>query len=211
MRNKNDRPPLLFIMRVTQMMGKMARLFRDGGGMRRSRAMPFVGLLAGAMLIGGAAAPAQQADRAAGAGKPVRISLTQFKVVKDAKGAEKLVAAAAVMPGDILEYRATYTNNGAAPVTNLVANLPIPAGTEYLPRSARPLTSAPLAATSDGVFGAEPLMRRVNGQARAVPYGEYRALRWRIGTLPARGTVSVSTRAKVEVVRPPARPGAGGT
>jgi len=161
-------------------------------------------LVAAALL--GVPAAAQQAAPAAG--KAVRISLTQFKVIKDAKGAEKLVPAAAVMPGDVLEYRATYLNAGAAPVTNLIANLPIPAGTEYLPRSARPL-AAPQAATSDGVFAAEPLMRRVDGQARAVPYNEYRALRWRIGTLPPRGAISVSTRARVEVVKPPARAGSG--
>jgi len=165
--------------------------------------------LASALLVTGSgpdALHAQPSARPAPAATALSASLKQYKVVRDPRGGERLIDAAKVVPGDVLEYRATYTNTSAAPITNLVATLPIPAGTQYVPRSAQPQAAAPLAATSDGVFAAEPLMRRVDGQARAIPYGEYRSVRWRVAKVPAKGAVSVSTRAKVEVVVPPARP-----
>jgi len=175
---------------------------------------PVLGALLASAALFTASSPdalkAQQSARVAPAAVPaakaLSVSLKQYKVVRDPKGGERLIDAAKVVPGDVLEYRATYTNTSAQPITNLVATLPIPAGTQYVPRSAQPQAAAPLAATSDGVFAAEPLMRRVDGQARAIPYGEYRSVRWRVAQVPARGAVSVSTRAKVEVVIPPARP-----
>jgi len=162
-------------------------------------------LLAGLTGFAGVAA-AQSAPAAAQAAqkKTVAVVLTQSKVVKDAQGKEQLVDASSVKPGDIVEYRATYTNNTGKPVSGLVADLPIPEGLEYQPRSAKPGASLVQAATKDAVFGPEPLMRKTAGnKTEPVPYADYRSLRWTLGQLPANGSTAVSARAKVEVVVPP--------
>jgi uncharacterized repeat protein (TIGR01451 family) len=163
-------------------------------------------LLAGLTGFAGAAA-AQSAPAAAEAAqkKAVAVVLTQSKVVKDAQGRAQLVDASSVKPGDVVEYRVTYTNNTGKPVTGLVADLPIPEGLEYQPRSAKPGAGLVQAAAKDAVFGAEPLMRKAAGnKTEPVPYADYRSLRWTLGQLPANGSTAVSARAKVEVVVPPA-------
>ena len=134
----------------------------------------------------------------------VAVVLTQSKVVKAKDGTEKLMDAAAVRPGDVIEYKATYTNNTGKPVTNLVASLPIPEGLEYLPKSAKPGATLVKAATKDGVFAAEPLTRTVAGKTEPVAYADYRSLRWTLGQLPVNGVTAVSARAKVQGVVPPA-------
>ncbi len=138
--------------------------------------------------------------------KGVAVVLKQSKVIKDPQGKEQLVEAASVKPGDILEYTATYTNHTGRSVSGLVANLPIPEGLEYLPKTAKPGATLVKAATKEGVFAAEPLTRQVNGKPEPIPYAEYRALRWELGQLPAKGVTAVTARAKVEEVVPPAAP-----
>ncbi|AIY42890.1 putative signal peptide protein [Collimonas arenae] len=137
--------------------------------------------------------------------KTIVVDLAQFKVIKNADGAEQLVSAASVKPGDIIEYKATYTNTSNKPVTGLVADLPIPDGLEYQAHSAKPGAVLAKAATKDGIYAAEPLTRKVAGnKTEPVPYNEYRAMRWALGQLPAGGVTAVTVRAKVEVVTPPA-------
>ena len=128
--------------------------------------------------------------------------LTQRKVVKPASGPEILEDATTVKPGDIIEYRVTYTNNGAQPVAQLKAQLPVPEGLEYIPLSAKPGADLVKAATKDGVFSTEPLMRRGQEKQVPVPYSEYRQLQWSLGVLPAKGVTVVSARARVETVIP---------
>ena len=163
------------------------------------------GMLVAASLMAPAAAQRTATPEAAAGGKTVAVALTQYKVVKAADGKEQLLDASSVKPGDILEYRATYTNNTGKAVSGLVADLPIPEGLEYLPRSAKPGAALVKAATKDGIYGAEPLLRKAEGnKTESVPYGDYRALRWTLGQLPASGVAAVSARAKVEVVVPSA-------
>ncbi len=163
-----------------------------------------LGGMAAAQGTKAAPAPTEAAQK-----KTVAVVLTQAKVVKDAQGKEQLVAADSVKPGDVLEYTATYTNHTGKAVTGLVANLPIPEGLEYLPKTAKPGATLVKAATKDGAFAAEPLARVVNGKSEPVPYNEYRSLRWTLGQLPANGSAAVTARAKVEVVVPPAPVAAG--
>ena len=134
----------------------------------------------------------------------IGIALTQAKVVKSADGKEQLLDAASVKPGDVLEYRAVYTNRSDKAVTGVLATLPVAEGLVYQPGSARPSAGAGLvqAATKDGVFAAEPLMRQVQGKSEPVPYADYRALRWNLGSLGAKAQATVSARAAVEVFVP---------
>ncbi len=145
-----------------------------------------------------AEAPTRTTDK-----KALNAVLSQFKVLKDANGKEQLTEANSVRPGDVIEYRVVYTNNGDRPIVGLTADLPIPDGLEYLPRSAKPGADRVRAATRNGVFAAEPLLRTVNGRAEPVPYDEYRQLRWTLGRLPANGVTAVSARARVETAPTP--------
>ncbi len=109
-------------------------------------------------------------------------------------------------PGDVLEYRVTYTNRTASAATGLVANLPIPAGTTLVARSELP---PDVLASTDGVRFAPPPLTRVlrqsDGSTRQVPVPleEYRTLRWNLGTLAAGHSAQVQARVQVNTVPPP--------
>ena len=130
----------------------------------------------------------------------VAVTLAAARVVVGEHGAEQLVTTEAVRPGDVVEYRATYTNQGDSAVRGLTATLPIPVDTNYLGLTATP---GDVEASTDGVnFAAIPLMRKVvggDGRERwePVPASEYRALRWQIGELRANASASVAARVVV--------------
>jgi uncharacterized repeat protein (TIGR01451 family) len=157
----------------------------------------FVGTLV-ALLGQFSLVQAQQAPASPNKKDAVLIHLTQKRVVASAQG-EKLEDATSVKPGDVIEYRAAYTNISNQTVKGLVAKLPVPQGLEYLPKSAKPFNSALQMASADGQFAVEPLRRKLaDGSTQTLPYNEYRTLRWNIGQLNAGASVVVSVRAKVE-------------
>ena len=157
-----------------------------------------------------ATAPTANTAVAAKPAAAVIVLLTQAKVVKGTDGKEQLLDAATVKPGDVIEYRATYTNRSAKSVTGVVATLPIPEGLQYLPMSAKPGATLVQAAVKGGDYSAEPLIRTVAGKVQTVPYAEYRSLRWNLGQLPAGGSAAVSARASVQVFVPTAASGVAG-
>lgn len=164
---------------------------------RSMLAAVFVGTLVAA-LGQFSVAQAQPAKATADKKEAVIIQLTQKKVVSGPQG-EKLEEAASVKPGDVIEYRATYTNVSKQAVQGLVAKLPVPEGLEYLPKSAKPFNATLQMAARDGQFGVEPLQRKAaDGSVQLLPYNEYRTMRWNIGQLNAGASVVVSARAKVE-------------
>ena len=138
------------------------------------------------------------------------MELTQSRVIQGADGKEQLVDAASVKPGDLLEYRAVYSNRKNFPVDGLVVDLPIPEGLEYQPKTARPAALRAQAATKDGQFRAEPLTQQIAGKTEPVPYSDYRSLRWNLGKLPAGGEAVVSARARVQTYAPAAPTVSGG-
>lgn len=143
-------------------------------------------------------APVKAADQSSTA---VVAELKQY-VVQTEAGKEVLKPAAAVKPGDVIEYRVTYTNRGKALVRDVKAELPIPQGLEYISKSARPTQSAE-AAVRGGAYAREPLMRdAAGGKKEPVPYGEYRSLRWTLGQIPAGAKAEVSARARVPAIVP---------
>jgi len=137
---------------------------------------------------------------------PIKVRLDQYKVVVLENGKETLTEAPSIKPGDVIEYRVTYTNQDAKPVSGLQAILPIPEGMEYLPKSARPGPGKALTATASGAYGPEPLTRqvRVNGQVQleTVPYVQYRSIKWELGQLAPGATQTVSARAQLESFKP---------
>lgn len=154
------------------------------------------------------AAPVAHAANGADAASegPVQVKLTQTRVELDSAGKEKLVEVGAVKPGDVIEYRAVYTNTSKAAVRDLTATLPISDGLEYVARSARGSDGLPAAqvVTRDGQSGAEPLMVTQGGKKVEVPASQYRVLRWRVASMPAGDSVTVSARARVAATLPAA-------
>ena len=131
------------------------------GALRASCLMAWMMTL---MLAGTAHAlsPGQQAaaEQAAQAAKPaaapmLKSELQQFLVTVE-KGETVFKPVGEVKPGDLIEYRAVYTNVGKAAVSEVVVDLPIPEATEYQPRTARP--AGVLAAVVGRNFAPEPLM-----------------------------------------------------
>lgn len=139
-------------------------------------------------------------------GQQVQSKLDARKVVvKDGK--ESFESGAAAKPGDVIEYVATYTNNGRTPVSNLEATLPIPPNTEVLPDSLKP--AAAKASTGGTQYDAIPLKRKIkqaDGREieQTVPLGEYRSLRWSLNGLAGGASTTVVARVKVVDDRPAA-------
>lgn len=158
--------------------------------MHRPHRVRLVSILACLAALSGAAAARAEVD----------VRLTAHRVTTDARGQETTAPAEQAKPGDLVEYRAVYHNEGNASVQKLVATLPIPAGMEYVPRTAAP---AVVTASLDGkTFAPVPLTRKVrleNGRevVREVPAGEYRFLRWSVGALEARQKHTVRARVRV--------------
>jgi uncharacterized repeat protein (TIGR01451 family) len=177
--------------------------------------IPKIGsLLLGLVFLFGLQSAPVLAQTAAAARAPADVEslLTSKKITLSADKKEILADAKDAKPGEIIEYRATYTNKGKALVTNLVANLPIPVGTEFLRASAKPAIGVK-ATVGDGKFEAIPLKRKVklpdgkDGE-REVALAEYRSLQWSLGELAAGKSVVVSARVRVTDVTPnaPATP-----
>ncbi len=129
----------------------------------------------------------------------VRVALSSQRVTI-VEGKEVLVSADKARPGDVIEYRAVYRNDGRTAVRELDATLPVPNGLEYLPKTAAP--AVVLASTDGRTFAPVPLVRTVrttDGRevVREVPLAEYRALRWSIGTLAAKESRTVRARMRV--------------
>ena len=130
----------------------------------------------------------------------IQAQLQAFKVLLQKDGDEKLASADVANPGDVIEYRATYSNDGKKAATNLNATLPIPAALSYVPNTASP--GGFLASTDAQNFAPAPLQRTVKDASGKtvtvmVPFSEYRALRWKMKTLAPGDDFKVSARASV--------------
>ena len=137
---------------------------------------------------------------AAFAQSTLKVSLTAHRVAVDPRGRESFRPAEKARPGETVEYRAAYRNAGASGVNDVQATLPIPEGTEYLARTARP---APALASLDGrTYEPLPLKRRVRladgrEEVREVPASEYRYLRWTLGSIAAGRAETVRARVRM--------------
>ncbi len=131
---------------------------------------------------------------------PVAIVLEAKKVVVAADGTEDLGDAVEVNPGDVVEYRATYSNSGKAQGKGLLGTLPVPGGMVFVPGSETP---AQITASLDGSSFATPSLKRevtlANGETKLVevPFSEYRYLRWNLDQLEPGAKRTVSARMQV--------------
>jgi uncharacterized repeat protein (TIGR01451 family) len=129
----------------------------------------------------------------------VKVTLVASKIM-NSNGTEVQQSGQTAKPGDTIEYVAEYRNTDKSAVRNVVATLPVPVGTEYVPDTESPRTA--LASTDGTHFSAIPLKRTVrnaSGQPteELVPYSEYRTLRWDLGAITGDGSKTVKARVKV--------------
>lgn len=119
----------------------------------------------------------------------LKMELQANKIVKNSQGKSITTAASNAKSGEIVQYRATYTNTINQPISDVAVTLPIP-GNMTFNGVASPATAQ---ATTDGKNYADmPLMRKVDGKLVKVPLSEYKALRWNIKWLPANKSADVS-------------------
>jgi uncharacterized repeat protein (TIGR01451 family) len=157
------------------------------------------------LLGAGLAAPevwAADGSEAVNNKSPIVVQLKQFKVVKGAQGESRLIDASLVLPGDVIEYQATYSNRGAVALS-VTATLPVPESVEYLKDSAKSVAHfTHTVALKDNQFAPEPLVRKVATAGGAVltqqvPYDQYRFVRWDLGKLLPGASTEVSIRTQV--------------
>lgn len=163
----------------------------------RTRLTLAASLLAVAMV---ASWPARAASQTGAGDDPITAEMVAVKVLEDPKGREVYVTADEARPGDLIEYRVTYSNRGKALVRKLQATLPLPVGVDYQPETAWP--QGVEARTETDGFDVVPLrkvVRNADGsrEVLTIPADEYRALRWTIPELRAGATVQVKARARV--------------
>lgn len=145
-----------------------------------------------------------QAANMARSGSPESVPLTsEFvvqRVVIDVRGNESLDNAAAVKPGELLQYTATYTNRSRAPLAQFSPTLPIPAGAVIVAAAGQP--PGALASVDGKTFDFMPLRRKVQQPDgrwvdAPVPLVDYRALRWPARTLGVNERFAASLRVRV--------------
>lgn len=119
----------------------------------------------------------------------LKMELQANKIVKNADGEISYISASNAQKGEIVQYRATYTNVIDQPISDVTVTLPIPASMEFT-GEAKPNSAQ---ATIDGKNYADmPLMRKIDGKFVKVPFSDYKALRWNIKLLPAKKSAEVS-------------------
>lgn len=119
----------------------------------------------------------------------LKMELQANKIIKKADGKAVSVAATNAKAGETVQYRATYTNVIAQPISDVAVTLPIPTNMTFT-GDANPSSAQ---ATIDGKnYSDMPLMRKVNGKIVKIPLSEYKALRWNIKWLPAKKSADVS-------------------
>ena len=125
---------------------------------------------------------------------PVSVELKTYLVSASADGKPTAKLVSKVKPNDVIEYRATYTNNTAGKIKNLAATLPIPVETQFLGKSQPENAQASIDSMN---FAPMPLKRKEGNQMVNVPLKDYRALRWSIAELPAGKSVTVSAQTRI--------------
>ena len=146
------------------------------------------------------AAPVARANADALAHGTVRAQLSAHQV-RIERGSEVFSDAEQAKPGDIIEYRAVYTNDGGAAIRDVHGTMAVPEGTAYLSGSARPPRFETRLSGEAGYRIAPPTREIVdaNGAARtvAIPAANYRELRWALGELRPGQAKTVSARVRV--------------
>lgn len=136
----------------------------------------------------------------------VSSELTAFKITLNESGDEVATEVSEVSPGDLIEYRLTYTNNTGESITNLVPTLPIPADTYYMASTASPEIERASYLFSGNNFQVPPLTREETLSSglkttRQVLPEEYSRLQWTIDTIEGGESATLIARVRVSQER----------
>ncbi|HJV35335.1 hypothetical protein [Geomonas sp.] len=144
---------------------------------------------------------------AAFAAAKVGIKIKAEKEITTVKGGKKetrLIPAKKYAPNDLIVYTITYTNNGDQAATNAVIDDPIPAGTVYVPGSAKGEGSEITFSIDKGKTFAAPTLLTYETQAGgkkekhvAAPE-EYTNVRWVVATIPAKASGKLEFKVRVK-------------
>lgn len=118
---------------------------------------------------------------------PVEGHIEAYIVSLNDKGVEVVEPAAVAEPGEIMEYRLTFVNNGDSSVSGLKVVDPIPENTTFVSDSARTKVDARFEVSIDGghSFEQEPVKRietQLDGTQKEVviPPAQYTHVRWAV-------------------------------
>ncbi len=145
---------------------------------------------------------------AALAAAKVGIKITAQKEVTTVKAGKKesrLVPATKFAPNDLIVYTITYSNNGDQPATNAVIDDPIPAGTSYVPGSAKGEGAEIVFSIDKGKTFAAPTLLTYETvgaggkkEKHVAAPEEYTNIRWTIASIPAKSSGKVEFKVKVK-------------
>ena len=143
---------------------------------------------------------------AALAADPITGSIEARKVVTGERGQEQFLPANEAHPQDVIEYRLTYANNGAEVVHNVSITDPVPAGVQYVEKTAKNAgnTRVEFSVDSGKTFHAWPVKvtkKNANGKDITVDATPDMVthIRWTLnGDLKPKGEVQFAYRAKVK-------------
>lgn len=124
-------------------------------------------------------------------GADLGIKLDALKVIPaTAETAENFVSADTAAPGDVIEYRAVYTNGTAGMIRNFLPEIPIPAGLSVVEGTDNP--KATFGSLDGKNFSPLPLL---GADGLPVPAASIRALRWNVANLAVGESVTLRVRA----------------
>lgn len=116
---------------------------------------------------------------------PVQSTMEAFIVQEDRDGEERLTPARSAEPGQIIEWKITFSNVTDSTQQNLVVSGPISEGTRYVADSAATAVNSRLEVSIDNgrSYQQEPVVREVkasNGELQKVRVSpeEYTHVRW---------------------------------
>jgi uncharacterized repeat protein (TIGR01451 family) len=143
---------------------------------------------------------------AALAADPVTGTIEARKVVLGEKGQEQFLPANEAHPQDVIEYRLTYANNGAAVVHNVSITDPVPAGVQYVEKTAKNADGGRVEFSIDSgkSFHAWPVkVTKKNADGKDITVDAtpdmVTHIRWTLnGDLKPKGEVTFAYRAKVK-------------
>lgn len=113
-----------------------------------------------------------------------------MKILKDASGQEFAVPANHIAPGDVIEYRITYLNTTAQPLSNVNATVNLPNGVKLVSLNS-PLPTQGL--VSNGVY--QPIGQVGN---TTVIQDQYSGLQWNLLNLAPNASETVIMRATIQ-------------
>lgn len=136
------------------------------------------------LLVSGTIALSAVSTIAAG-NDPLQIDMSAYAITLDANGREVATKTVDVDPSQTVEFRASYKNITASPLSGVVVTGPIPASTQYQPNTAKSPVAADFEVSIDAgkTFEGEPVTRMVKNEAGklvevTIPASKYTHVRW---------------------------------